>query len=136
MLAAVADDAGLFAELEAGARGCLVNHIEPAALGKALRGVMRGEAAIPLRLVARPASEFRARSATGGHRHERRALGGLTACQRAVLQYSPTGVGTAEIGRRMAISRTTVCATPQSSSTGSASIAATLRSTPTARGLV
>jgi two-component system nitrate/nitrite response regulator NarL len=47
MVGTVPDDAELFAALEAGARGSLLRDIAPTALGNALRGIMRGEAAIP-----------------------------------------------------------------------------------------
>jgi DNA-binding NarL/FixJ family response regulator len=108
MLATTPGDAELFAALEAGAQGYLLQDTEPAALGEALRGVIRGEAVIPPRLVTPLVLEFRARSAAGGQGREGSQLDCLTARQRDVLELLSNGVGTAEIAHRMAISRTTV----------------------------
>ena len=107
MLGTVDDEAELFAALDAGAAGYLLKDIGPTALGNALRGLKRGEAAIPRYLVARLVSEFRARGAAGG-RQERTMLAPLTARQLCVLEHLSNGASTAEIGRRLAISPTTV----------------------------
>jgi DNA-binding NarL/FixJ family response regulator len=108
MLATAPDDAELFAALEAGAQGYLLQDTEPAVLGKALHRVIGGEAVIPPRLVTALVSEFRALSAAGGRGHERSRLDCLTGRQLSVLELLATGAGTAEIARRMAISPTTV----------------------------
>src|SRR5436190_9870906 len=62
MLGATASDDELFAALEAGAAGYLLEEMNPARLGRALRAVLRGEAALPRELVARVIAEFRART--------------------------------------------------------------------------
>jgi DNA-binding NarL/FixJ family response regulator len=109
MLDAVADESALFAALDAGAAGYLLKDIEPRALGNALRGVNRGEAAIPRYLVAAVIAEFRARSLAGGAPYQgRTALASLTARQLHVLELLSSGASTVEIARRLAISPTTV----------------------------
>ena len=107
MLGMADNDAELFAALDAGAAGYLLKDIGPTALGNALRGLMRGEAAIPRYLVARLVSEFRARSAAGG-RQERTTLAPITGRQLCVLEHLSNGASTAEIGRCLSISPTTV----------------------------
>ena len=109
MLDTTTDKAMLFAALDAGAVGYLLMDIEPLALGNALRGVQRGEPALPRHLVADLISEFRARSAAGVPPR----LNGtmpyvLTDRQRYVLEMLTDGASTAEIGRRLGISPTTV----------------------------
>ena len=108
MLGTVADEGELFAALDAGAAGYLIMDIGPTALGNALRGIKRGEAAIPRYLVRSVVSEFRARCAAGGAGPERTTLGALTARQLRVLELLADGASTAEIGRSLAISPTTV----------------------------
>ena len=109
MLGTVADEAELFAALEAGAAGYLLKDIDPRALGKALRGVNQGEAAIPRYLVAAVIAEFRVRSlATGGAGQARATLASLTERQMRVLELLSKGASTVEIGRRLDISPTTV----------------------------
>ena len=109
MLDTAADEDALFAALDAGAAGYLLKDIEPRALGDALRGVERGEAAIPSHLLARVVSEFRARS-LGGHvsGQEPVAFASLTVRQLRVLELLSTGASTVEVGRRLAIAPTTV----------------------------
>ena len=65
ILDTAADEAALFAALDAGAAGYLLKDIEPRALGDALHGVQRGEAAIPRHLLSSVVAEFRARSLGG-----------------------------------------------------------------------
>jgi DNA-binding NarL/FixJ family response regulator len=109
MLDTAADKPTLFAALEAGAVGYLLMDIEPLALGNALRGVQRGEAALPRHLVAEVISEFRARSAAGTPPRLNGTMPyALTERQRYVLELLTEGASTAEIGRRLGISPTTV----------------------------
>jgi len=108
MLGSEAAGAELFAALDAGADGYLVKDIEPPALGAALSGVKRGEAPIHRHLVGELVSEFRARGAVRAPGHERTALDALTARQLLVLELLSTGACTAEVGRRLAISPSTV----------------------------
>jgi DNA-binding NarL/FixJ family response regulator len=109
MLDTAADETALFAALDAGAAGYLLKDIEPGALGDALRGVHRGEAAIPRHLVAALVSEFRDRSPGGdGLGRDRARLASLTERQLRVLELLSTGASTVEVGRRLAIAPTTV----------------------------
>ena len=89
--------------------GYLLKDIEPGALGAALRGVRRGEAAIPRSLVTSVIVEFRARRRAGAGPTEAEArLAPLTVRQLRVLEMLSSDVGTAEIGRRLGFSPTTV----------------------------
>jgi DNA-binding NarL/FixJ family response regulator len=108
MLVTVADEGELFAALDAGAAGYLIKDIGPTALGNALRGIKRGEAAIPRCLVRSVVSEFRARCAAARLGQERTILAALTARQLCVLELLAHGASTAEIGRSLAISPITV----------------------------
>jgi DNA-binding NarL/FixJ family response regulator len=109
MLDTAADETALFAALDAGAAGYLLKDIDPGALGDALRGVERGEAAIPRRLLASVVSEFRARNLGGGvPGQDRPTPVSLTQRQLHVLQLLSNGASTVEIGQRLAIAPTTV----------------------------
>jgi len=108
VLDTAADENALFAALDAGAAGYLLKDIEPGALGAALRGVQRGEAAIPRHLLASVVAEFRARSPGGIPGQDRMALASLTDRQLHVLDLLSTGASTVEVGRRLAIAPTTV----------------------------
>ena len=61
MLTVSRADDDLFEALRAGAVGYLLKDIDPARLPDALRGVLRGEAALPRSLVAKVIDEFRER---------------------------------------------------------------------------
>ena len=108
VLDTAADENALFAALDAGAAGYLLKDIEPGALGAALRGVQRGEAAIPRHLLGSVVAEFRARSPGSVPGRDRAALASLTQRQLHVLDLLSTGVSTVEVGRRLAIAPTTV----------------------------
>jgi DNA-binding NarL/FixJ family response regulator len=109
MLDTAADETTLFAALDAGAAGYLLKDIDPGALGDALRGVERGEAAIPRRLLASVVSEFRARNLGGDVPGQDGATpASLTDRQLHVLQLLSNGASTVEIGHRLAIAPTTV----------------------------
>jgi DNA-binding NarL/FixJ family response regulator len=108
VLDTAADENALFAALDAGAAGYLLKDIEPGALGDALRGVQRGEAAIPRHLLASVVAEFRARSPGGVPGQDRVVLASLTKRQLHVLELLSTGANTVEVGRRLAIAPTTV----------------------------
>ena len=108
LLDTAADEAALFAALDAGAAGYLLKDIEPRALGGALRGVHRGEAAIPRHLLSSVVAEFRARSLGGVPDQDRVTLASLTERQLHVLELLSSGASTGEIGRRLAIAPTTV----------------------------
>ena len=106
MLTAATEDADLFAALQAGAAGYLLKGTDPARLSHALRGVLKGEAAIPRTLVARLVAEF------GGRSRRRVALerGGveLTAREWEVLELLRHGLTTAQAAERLRVSPVTV----------------------------
>jgi DNA-binding NarL/FixJ family response regulator len=102
------NDDDVFDALRAGASGYLLKDMDAARLPVALKGVLKGEAALPRRLVARLVDEFRER---GRQRRvpilaERGAL--LTSREWEVLELMRTGLTTAQISERLFISPTTV----------------------------
>lgn len=107
MLTVSRDDADLFDAIRAGASGYLTKDIDPDRLPVALRGVLRGEAALPRSLVQRLVTEFRGR--------EQRRLplargrgARLTAREWEVLELLAGGATTAEIATSMYVSPVTV----------------------------
>jgi len=106
MLGAVASDDDLFAALEAGASGYLLEEMNPARLGRVLHGVLRGEAALPRELMARVIAEFRAR--TRRPALVRRSTHDLTAREWEVLDCLCEGLSTNAIAKRLVVTETTV----------------------------
>ena len=107
MLTVSADERDVFAALRAGASGYLLKEIDPARLPAALFDVLRGEAALPRRLVARILEEFRDRSP------RRRATvvddnTPLTSREWQVLDLMRLGLKTSEMARRLHLSQATV----------------------------
>lgn len=107
MLTSSSDDEHLFAALRAGAVGYLMKDIDPDRLPDALRGALRGEAALPRRLVARLVDEFR------GRRQRRIALPGrkavdLTEREAEVLEGLREGRTTKELADSLGVSPVTV----------------------------
>jgi two-component system nitrate/nitrite response regulator NarL len=102
------DDDHLFAALDAGASGYLLKDASPARLGAALRGVLRGEAALPRELTGRLISEFRARSRDRESALVRRGKNDLTPREWEVLDCLCEGLPTRRIAERLFISPTTV----------------------------
>jgi DNA-binding NarL/FixJ family response regulator len=101
-------DDDVFDALRAGASGYLLKDMDAARLPIALKGVLKGEAALPRTLVARLVDEFRER---GRKRRvpilaERGAL--LTTREWEVLELMRTGLTTAQISERLFISQATV----------------------------
>jgi DNA-binding NarL/FixJ family response regulator len=107
MLSGVARDEDLFAAVLAGARGFLLKDTDPDRLPHALKGVMKGEAAVPRALMARLIDEFRMRERSrvsltgpGGERPSEREW--------EVLQLMAEGLNTGQIAERVGISDVTV----------------------------
>ncbi|HEU4977763.1 MAG TPA: response regulator transcription factor [Solirubrobacteraceae bacterium] len=108
MLAAEADDGVLFDALRAGARGYLLKDTDPDRLPFALRGVLKGEAAIPRRLVMRMVDELQSRD-----RRRRIPLGRpgaehVTEREWEVLEHLQKELSTRQVAERMGISEVTV----------------------------
>jgi DNA-binding NarL/FixJ family response regulator len=108
VLAAAEDPSEMLDALRAGASGYLPKDIEPERLPQALEAALRGEAAIPRRLVAHLVEELRERG-----RHRRLALRNrpgvdLTSREWEVFEYLRQGLTTAGIAERLFISDGTV----------------------------
>lgn len=108
MLTVSRNDDDLFDALRAGATGYLLKDMDPSRIPDALRGVMRGEAALPRALTTRLIDEFRHRG-----RRRRLPLSGergveLTSREWQVLELMREGLTTAEIAGRLFVSRVTV----------------------------
>jgi two-component system NarL family response regulator len=107
MFTASRTDADLFDSIRAGADGYLLKDIDPSRLGVTLRAALRGEAALPRRLVSRLIEEFRAR----GGRRLRLASGAhveLTGRELEVLELMRDGLTTAAMAARLFIAEATV----------------------------
>lgn len=109
MLTVSDEDSELFAALHAGADGYLLKTIDLSELPRALRAVVNGEAPIDSALVTRVLQQFRGsdprrrRLAAGGELGER-----LTSREWEVLELLARDASTAEIARRLTLSRSAV----------------------------
>lgn len=108
MLAEEPDEDELFDALRAGASGYLLKKTNPARLAIALRGALRGEAALPRDLAARVVEEFRRRSETRVLSLPNRQSIDLTRREWEVLELLKLGRSTREIAERLRISEITV----------------------------
>jgi DNA-binding NarL/FixJ family response regulator len=101
------EDDDLFAALRAGAAGYLLKDTGAESLPRAIRGVLRGEAAMPRTLVARVLTEF-------GASGRRRVLSAgdteveLTAREWEVLERLRRGASTRQIAEALSLSEVTV----------------------------
>jgi DNA-binding NarL/FixJ family response regulator len=104
-VSASADD--LLAALRAGARGYLPKDMSPDRLPDALRGVLRGEAALPRTFVGRMLHEMRELPAP---EPTPLRVGDveLTARESEILRLLRSGLSTVEIGERLSLSPVTV----------------------------
>jgi DNA-binding NarL/FixJ family response regulator len=96
------------AALRAGASGCVPRDIGPLALGRAIRGTLRGEATLPRAATARVIEELRCR---WGERRTRTAGGDwvtLSSREAQVLELMRRDFSTKEIAERLEISPVTV----------------------------
>lgn len=111
ILLMLGDDAGgenLFEALGAGARGYVSKDMDPERLPATLRGVLRGEAALPRSAVGRLIDELMALE-HGRHARELARLGvDLTQRERQVLELLDRGLDTGEIADTLSISAVTV----------------------------
>ena len=100
MLTSSRDDRHLLDALAAGARGYLLKDTNPERLPAALRGVLKGEAAIPRELVARLAAELRRREVAG-------TSGVLTPREREVMAELRAGATTKEAAAKLGLAEAT-----------------------------
>jgi DNA-binding NarL/FixJ family response regulator len=107
MLTQSKEDDDLFDSLRAGASGYLLKGADPATLPAALRGVLRGEAAMPPALVTRIMQEFRGPSRRRFLRKSA-AADKLSAREWEVMEMLSQGLSTEEVGKRLFVSPTTV----------------------------
>lgn len=108
MLTVSRNDEDLFQALRVGASGYLLKDIDADELPEALKGVLRGEAAIPRTLVTRLMEEFR-----GPSRKRKLPLLGrkgveLTSKEWEVLDLMREGHSTAEMAERLFVSPVTI----------------------------
>ncbi len=108
MIADAASEEGLLEALRAGARGYLPKDMDPSRLPHALRGVLKGEAAIPRALVGRLADAIHRRDRVRRSPELERLGVHLTTRELDVLEGMRAGDGTAEIAERLSISAVTV----------------------------
>jgi DNA-binding NarL/FixJ family response regulator len=102
------EDELVFSSIRAGASGYLLKETITARLGAALRGVLRGEAALPRELTARLVREFRARARSREARLARRGRNDLSRREWEVLDCLCDGLSTRRTAQRLFISETTV----------------------------
>lgn len=102
------NDSDLFDALRAGASGYLLKDMDPRRLPAALRGVLRGEAALPRALVAPVIDEFRERGRRRRLPLFERAAVDLTSREWEVLELLRQGLSTGEIAGRLFITQATV----------------------------
>ena len=105
MLSVSLDESDVFAALRAGASGYLLKDMDPHRLPVTIRGVVRGEAALPRALTAQLIDEYRGRS----RRRLPRTQGEpLTDREAEVLDLLVQGLGSRDLARRLRISPVTV----------------------------
>jgi DNA-binding NarL/FixJ family response regulator len=108
VLAPVEDEIELLEAVSAGAVGYMGDTVDPTTLASIVNGVVRGEAAVPRRLVARLIDELRFRE--GRHRTVRTSRGAVALTRREwqVLELLEEGCSTRDIAARLLISEVTV----------------------------
>jgi DNA-binding NarL/FixJ family response regulator len=105
------DEGEFLAALRAGASGYLPQSVDPARLPFVVRGMLRGEAAVPRHFVAKLIDELRGHNAGRGRRSFLLADGRsleLTPRESDVLELLQQGLATREIAARLQISPVTV----------------------------
>jgi DNA-binding NarL/FixJ family response regulator len=108
MLTVSQDDEDLFQSLRAGAAGYLLKDTDPDRLGHALRGVLRGEAALPRTLVTKLVEQFQSRTRRRAPLLRRPEGAALTPKEWEVLELLHAGLSTAEVAARLGVTAVTV----------------------------
>lgn len=107
MLSQSEEEQDLFDSLRAGAAGYLLKDTDAATLGRSLRGVLSGEAAMSAALVTRILDEFRAPT-RARFRRGTAAASRLSAREWEVMELLAGGASTDQVARRLFLSPTTV----------------------------
>ena len=108
VLAPVEDEAELLEAISAGAVGYLGDEVAPERLASIVHGVVRGEAAVPRKLVARLLDELRFREGRSRTLRTERGAVELSRREWQVLELLDEGCSTREIATRLLISDVTV----------------------------
>jgi two-component system, NarL family, nitrate/nitrite response regulator NarL len=108
MLTASRDDRDMFDALRAGASGYLLKDMDPARLPAALRGVLAGEAALPLWLVRKVAEQFDDGPARRSSLEPLPRTRVLTPREAEILALMSSGLSTEEIGHQLFVAPVTV----------------------------
>lgn len=101
------DDTDLFAALRAGASGYLLKDMDPARLGEAVLGVLRGEAAIPRDLVSRLVEDYRGKGDRRVPTDDGRTVA-LSAREHEILTLLAEGLATGAVAERLSLAPVTV----------------------------
>jgi DNA-binding NarL/FixJ family response regulator len=101
------DEEEFLTAMQAGAAGYVSQQIDPSRLPYLIRGVMRGEAAVPRALVTRLIAEFRGRERRRVTLRERQGVE-LTRREWQVVEALQGGLTTREIADRLSIAEVTV----------------------------
>jgi DNA-binding NarL/FixJ family response regulator len=102
------DEVQMLTLLREGAAGYLPKHTSAERLGATLRGVLRGEAALPRDLVGRIVAELRRRPEETSVSVPGRQRVSLTQRESEVLEMLRDGLSTKEIARRLGLAAVTV----------------------------
>ena len=108
MLTVSTNTEDLLEALRAGAMGYLPKDTSPERLPAALRGVLKGEAALPRTLVGRVLKEFRAFTAAGAASPVRVGAVQLTPRESEILRMLRSGLSTVEVADMLSLSPVTV----------------------------
>jgi DNA-binding NarL/FixJ family response regulator len=108
MLTVSTNTEDLLDALRAGALGYLPKDTSPERLPAALRGVLKGEAALPRTLVGRVLKEFRAFTAAGAASPVRVGAVQLTPRESEILRMLRSGLSTIEVAEMLSLSPVTV----------------------------
>jgi DNA-binding NarL/FixJ family response regulator len=108
MLTVSEDNEDLFQSLRAGAAGYLLKDTDPERLGHALRGVLRGEAALPRTLVSKLVSEFQTRNRRRAPLLRRPEGAALTPKEWEVLELLHAGSTTNQVADKLNMQPVTV----------------------------
>jgi DNA-binding NarL/FixJ family response regulator len=101
------DEEEFLTAMQAGAAGYVSQQIDPSRLPHLIRGVVRGEAAVPRALVTRLIAEFRGRERRRVTLRERRGVE-LTRREWQVVEALQCGLTTRQIADRLSIAEVTV----------------------------